>query len=76
MAYQEANRATPLSNIFAGTGSSPVVHIDEKWFYIRRRLPSESPDFNILDLGFFASLQLELPSDLTVVDDDAGPAPQ
>ena len=76
MADQEANRATPLSHIFAETGSSPVFHIDEKWFHIRRQPPSQSPDLNKLDLGFWASLQLLLPSDLTIDDDDAGPAPQ
>ena len=76
MADQEANRATPLSRIFAETGSSPVFHIDEKWFHIRRQPPSQSPDLNKLDLGFWASLQLLLPSDLTIDDDDAGPSPQ
>ena len=84
MADQEANSVTSLSHIFAETGSSPVFHIDEKWFHIRSQLaapargqgPPQSPDLNILDLGLFAWLQLKLPSDLIIIDHDAGPAPQ
>ena len=86
MTDQEANSPTSfLSHIFAETGSLPVFHIDETWFHIRRQLaalarvqgPSQSPDLkNINDLGLFAWLQLQLPSDLTIVDHDAGPAPQ
>ena len=88
MADQEANSAASLSHIFAETGSSgssPVFHIDEKWFITRRQLaapergqmpPRQEPDLNINDLGLFAFLQSNLPSNLTIVDHDAGPAPQ
>ena len=69
MADQEANRTRLMAD-------QKVFHIDEKWFLICRQQPSYSPDLNILDLGFFASLQLQLPSDLNIDDDDAGPATQ
>ena len=68
MADQEANRTRLMAD-------QEVFHIDEKWFHIRRQPPSYSPDLNILDLGFFASLQ-QLASDLNIDDDDAGPATQ